>query len=94
MGWPRPLRYSSTSRSLLYSSMIDCPREKMGAMTKMRDWKKSEKKSLSDAQQRMEHDLVDAMNGEEGLAQEDEKWENQIIKVWQVGQDVASGVGE
>ena len=42
----------------------------------------------------MEHDLVDAMNGEEGLAQEDEKWENQIIKVWQVGQDVASGVGE
>ena len=42
----------------------------------------------------MEHDLVDAMNGEEGLAQEDEKWAIQTIKVWQVGQDVASGVGE
>ena len=63
-------------------------------MTKMRDWKKSEKKSLSDAQQRMEHDLVDAMNGEEGLAQEDEKWETQTMKVWQVGQDVTSDVGE
>ena len=42
----------------------------------------------------MEHDLVDAMNGEEGLAQEDKKWETQTMKVWQVAQDVTSDVGE
>ena len=42
----------------------------------------------------MEHDLVDAKNGKEGLAQDGKKKTNQTIKVWQMGQVVTSGVGE
>ena len=41
----------------------------------------------------MEHDLVDAKNGEEGLAQDVKKKTNQI-RVWQMGQVVTSDVGE
>ena len=41
----------------------------------------------------MEHDLVDAKNGEEGLAQDDKKKTNQIIRVWQMGQAVTNDLG-
>ena len=43
----------------------------------------------------MEQDLVDAKNGEEGLAPDVwKKKTNQIIRVWQMGQAVTSDVGE
>ena len=42
----------------------------------------------------MEQDLVDAKNGEEGLAPDVKKKTNQTIRVWQMGQVVTSDAGE